>query len=64
MNLILAATARPSVLKDAWNTFSDPGHVIAEAGWELITFLAGIPVGRWWVKRHDRKFHEPQGPSA
>lgn len=40
---------------------TDPGHIVAEAIFEGISFVIefGIVavIHSWWVKRHDRKEH-------
>lgn len=39
---------------------TDPAHWIAEIVMDTVYNVAiGIPVGAWWVRRHDRKHHEP-----
>lgn len=44
-----------------WHIFSDPAHIFAEAGWELITGIMLYPVGKWvWekaVQKHDKEVH-------
>lgn len=38
-----------------------PGHLIAEAITEVASYLIfGLLIGRWVLRRHDRKVHQPE----
>ena len=47
-----AAGGDISVWQDAWHTFTDPGHIIAELGWTIIqdVILVWLLYGTLWKK--------------
>ena len=60
--MILSELSNPniSVWQDAWNVFTDPGHIIAELSWTIIqdVILVWLLYGTVWKKVILPKLHE------
>ena len=58
--LMEASTAGISVWQDAWNVFTDPGHIIAELSWTIIqdVILVWLLYGTVWKKVILPRLHE------
>lgn len=50
-----------AILRDYWQTLTDPGHFLTELTWTLGDASIGLIVGRFWLRRHDQKVHGYDG---